>query len=432
MSRVERESATLTRTPPGLLGSLSRRVLFAALAGLEGGALELRAPDGVRRFGDPACEPQVLEVHDPRFFARLARSGRLAVGEGYQAGEWSTPDLPGLVALLARNHEQVFGRLPLSLLAAVTRAIPRVELPRGLRRAERDVHAHYDLGNAFFSLWLDESMTYSCALFETPAATLAEAQQAKYRVLADATRIGPDDHVLEIGTGWGGFALHLARERGCRVTTTTISREQHALASRRVAEAGLSDRIDVVYSDYRHAAGLVQPHRLDRDDRGDRPSPAGHVLRDDRPSARAGRLRRHPVDPRPRPALHALSPPARLDPQAHLPRRDAALARGGHEGRRRSSSLMVHDVHEIGPHYARTLREWRERFLLRRSEVEALGLDLHFQRTWEYYLAFCEAAFATHALRDAQLVLTRPLNRALAAPLATNGDKRGLTRAGRV
>jgi cyclopropane-fatty-acyl-phospholipid synthase len=360
-------------------------------------------------------------VHDPRFFARLARSGKLAVGEGYQAGEWSTPDLPGLVALLARNHDQVFGRLPLSLLAAVTRAIPRVELPRGLRRAERDVHAHYDLGNAFFSLWLDESMTYSCALFETPAATLAEAQQAKYRVLADATRIGPDDHVLEIGTGWGGFALHLARERGCRVTTTTISREQHALATRRVAEAGLSDRIDVVYSDYRTLQGsysrIVSIEMIEA---------IGHrqlgtyFATIDRLLARDGFAgiqsilvpdQRYTLYRRQRDWIRK-----HIFPGGMLPSLEAVT-----RAARRSSSLMVHDVHEIGPHYARTLREWRERFLLRRSEVEALGLDLHFQRTWEYYLAFCEAAFATHALRDAQLVLTRPLNRALAAPLATNG-----------
>ena len=232
MSRVERESVAAPRTRPGLVGAASRGACSSARSsGIEDGALETARPDGTRRFGDPAADAVVLEVHDPRFFARLARSGRLAVGEGYQAGEWSSPDLPALVALLARNHEQVFGRPPLSLLARLGRLVPRVELPRGLRRAERDVHAHYDLGNAFFALWLDESMTYSCALFESPGATLAEAQQAKYRALADATQIGAGDHVLEIGTGWGGFALHLARERGCRVTTATISREQHALAT---------------------------------------------------------------------------------------------------------------------------------------------------------------------------------------------------------
>lgn len=199
MSRAEREGVLAPRTAPGLVGAVSRRVLERALSGIENGALELRAPDGARRFGDPAAVPVVMEIHDPRFFARLARSGRLAVGEGYQAGEWSSPDVPGLVALLARNQDQVFGRPPLSVLAGLGRLIPRIELPRGLRRAERDVHAHYDLGNAFFSLWLDDSMTYSCALFDSPQSTLAEAQQAKYRALAEATRIGPDDRVLEIG-----------------------------------------------------------------------------------------------------------------------------------------------------------------------------------------------------------------------------------------
>jgi cyclopropane-fatty-acyl-phospholipid synthase len=416
MSRVEREPAAVTRATPGPLGAIARRVLYSALGGLEDGALELRAPDETRRFGDPAAQPHVLEVHDPRFFARLARSGKLAVGEGFQAGEWSTPDLPGLVALLARNHDQVFGRLPLSLLAAVTRMLPRVELPRGLRRAERDVHAHYDLGNAFFSLWLDESMTYSCALYETPGATLAEAQQAKYRALAEATRIGPDDHVLEIGTGWGGFALHLARERGCRVTTATISREQHALAARRVAEAGLAERVDVVYSDYRELQGsysrVVSIEMIEAIGHRQLGTYFATIDRLLAPDGLAGIQAILVPDQR-----YKLYRSQRdwirkhVFPGGMLPSLEAVTTAA-----RRSSGLMVHEVREIGPHYARTLREWRERFLLRRAEVEALGLDQHFQRTWEYYLAFCEAAFATHALRDAQLVLTRPLNRTLAVP----------------
>jgi cyclopropane-fatty-acyl-phospholipid synthase len=415
MSRVERESVAAPRTRPGLVGAVSRRVLERALSGMEVGALELRCPDGARRFGDPVAEAVVLEVHDPRFFARLARSGRLAVGEGYQAGEWSSSDLPGLVALLARNQQQVFGRPPLSLLARLGRLVPRVELPRGLRRAERDVHAHYDLGNAFFALWLDESMTYSCALFESPEATLAEAQQAKYRALADATRIGPGDHVLEIGTGWGAFALQLARERGCRVTTATISREQHALATERVEKAGLSDRIDVVYRDFRQLEGsysrivsieMIEAigHRhygtyfatIDRLLAPDGLAGIQSILVPDQRYA-AYRGQRDWIN-------------KHIFPGGELPSLEAITTAA-----RRSSELMVHEVREMGPHYARTLREWRERFLMRRSEVEALGLDIRFQRTWEYYLAFCEAAFATHALRDVQLVLTRPLNRTLAA-----------------
>jgi cyclopropane-fatty-acyl-phospholipid synthase len=417
MSRVEQESVAGIGTTLGPLGAIARRVLERALSGIEDGAIELRTPDGVRRFGDPAAEPQVLEIHDSRFFARLARSGKLAVGEGYQAGEWSSPDLPGLVALLARNQDQVFNRPPLSVLAAITRLIPHVELPRGLRRAEQDIHAHYDLGNAFFSLWLDESMTYSAALYETPQATLAEAQQCKYRALADATRIGPDDHVLEIGTGWGGFALHLARERGCRVTTATISREQYALATQRVLEAGLAERIDVVYCDYRKLQGsysrIVSIEMIEAIGHRQLGTYFATIDRLLAPDGLAGIQAILVPDQRYR-AYRRQRDWIRkhIFPGGMLPSLEAVTTAA-----RRSSGLMVHDVREIGPHYARTLREWRERFLLCRTEVEALGLDLRFQRTWEYYLAFCEAAFATHALRDAQLVLTRPLNRTLAAPV---------------
>jgi cyclopropane-fatty-acyl-phospholipid synthase len=415
MSRAEREVVTARRTAPGPLGAVARRVLERALSGIEDGALELRAPDGARRFGDPAATPVVLEVHDPRFFARLARSGRLAVGEGYQAGEWSSPDLPGIVALLARNQDRVFGRPPLSLLAALGRLVPRVELPRGLRRAERDVHAHYDLGNAFFSLWLDDSMTYSCALFESPESTLADAQQAKYRSLAEATRIGPDDRVLEIGGGWGGFALHLARERGCRVTTATISRQQHALATQRVQQAGFADRIEVVYCDYRLLQGsysrivsIEMIEAIGHRQLGPYFATIDRLLAPDGlagiqsilvPDQRYNAYRRQGDWIR-----------KHIFPGGMLPSLEAITTAARH-----SSNLMVHEVREIGPHYARTLREWRERFLVRRGEVDALGLDVHFQRTWEYYLAFCEAAFATHSLRDAQLVLTRPLNRTLLA-----------------
>jgi cyclopropane-fatty-acyl-phospholipid synthase len=413
VSRVEREAVVAVRTAPGPLGAVARRVLERALSGIEHGALELRAPDGVRRFGDPDAEPVVLDVHDPRFFARLARSGRLAVGEGYQAGEWSSPDLPGVVAVLARNQAQVFGRPPLSLLAGLGRLVPRIELPRGLRRCERDVHAHYDLGNTFFSLWLDDSMTYSCALFESPESTLAEAQQAKYRSLAEATRIGPDDRVLEIGSGWGGFALHLARERGCRVTTATISRQQHALATQRVREAGLADRVDVVYSDYRLLEGsysrIVSIEMIEAVGHRQLGTYFAALDRLLAPDGLAG-------------IQSILVPDQRYDgyrrqrdwirkhifPGGMLPSLEAITTAARH-----SSGLMIHEVREIGPHYARTLREWRERFLVRRAEVDALGLDVYFQRTWEYYLAFCEAAFATQALRDAQLVLTRPLNRTL-------------------
>ena len=223
------------------------------------------------------------------------------------------------------------------------------------------------------------------------------------------------DRVLEIGSGWGGFAIHLARERGCRVTTATISREQHALATERVQEAGLAHLVDVVYSDYRQLEGsysrIVSIEMIEAIGHRQYGTYFAAIDRLLEPDGLAG--------------IQAILVPDQryrsyrgqrdwinkhIFPGGMLPSLEAIATAA-----RSSSTLMVHDVREIGPHYARTLREWRERFLVRRAEVEALGLDLHFQRTWEYYLAFCEAAFATCALRDAQIVLTRPLNRTLAA-----------------
>ena len=306
-----------------------------------------------------------MEVHDPRFFARLARSGRLAVGEGYQAGEWSSPDLPGprgaaraqsgaglrpAAALAARR-----ARAPRPAHRAAARPAPRrARRARALRPRQRVLLA---LAGRLDDLLL-RALRVARARRSPRRSRRSTARSRTRRASARTTACSRS------ASGWGGFALHLARERGCRVTTATISREQHALATERVREAGLGDRIDVVYSDYRQLAGLVHAHRLGRDDRGHRAPATRHLLRDDRPPARAGRPRRHPVDPRARPALPTPTAGQRdwirkhIFPGGMLPSLEAITTAA-----RRSSGLMVHDVREIGPHYARTLREWRERFL---------------------------------------------------------------------
>ena len=395
----------------GPLGRIALAVLRQSLGRMREGALELRLPGGTAwRFGDPAAEAIELRVSDARFLRRLATGGKLALGEGYQAGEWTASDLPGLFRLFIRNEGPVLREGTLGALNRLVALRPTIELPRGLRRSEQDIHAHYDLGNEFFALWLDESLTYSSAFYADPASSLADAQQAKYRRLAEATRVGPDDHVLEIGSGWGGNAIHLARERGCRVTTITISREQHDEASRRVAEAGLSDRVDVRYQDYRTLEGsfsrVVSIEMIEAIGHRQFPTYFGTIDRVLAPGGLVGvqailipdqhyeRYRRRPDWIR----KHIF--PGGLLPSIEVLARTA----------RSASQLMIHEVFELGPHYSRTLREWRERFLEQRGEVAALGLDERFQRTWEYYLAFCEAAFGEHALRDVQIVLTRPGN----------------------
>jgi cyclopropane-fatty-acyl-phospholipid synthase len=324
------------------------------------------------------------------------------------AGDYTAADLAGTLGLLARNLEAARERDPLRTVARLAAARPRLALPNSRRRAERNVHYHYDLGNDLYRLFLDESLTYSCAIFEHPGQPLADAQQAKYRRICDRLGLGPDDHVLEIGCGWGGFALHAARERGCRVTGITISRAQLGEARRRVADAGLAGRVAIEYRDFREVAGrythVVSIEMLEA---------VGESLFEtyfatiDRVLAPGGRAciqtiavpdQRYAAYRRTRDFIQA-----HIFPGGHLPSVEV-MARA----MRRASRLHVHGLEEIGPHYADTLRAWRAAFDARLGEVRELGYDDRFVRTWEYYLAFCEAGFRERLLRDVQLVLARP------------------------
>ena len=235
----------------------ARRVVLSALEGLEGGELDLTLPDGsTRRFGNPSEGPSVsATVTSDDLFRRLATRGRTGLGESYVAADWHADDLPALLGLLIRNAEPALSRQPWTTLATLKAHRPHLSRSNDARRARRHVRYHYDLGNDLFRLFLDDSLTYSCAYFERPGQPLEEAQQAKYRRLCEKLAIGRDDHVLEIGCGWGSFALHAATERGARVTGVTISREQHELACERVRAAALDGRIEILERDYRLLEG---------------------------------------------------------------------------------------------------------------------------------------------------------------------------------
>jgi cyclopropane-fatty-acyl-phospholipid synthase len=272
---------------------------------------------------------------------------------------------------------------------------------------------HYDLGNEFFRTFLDESMTYSSAYFVRPGMPLAEAQSAKYDRLCRALRLRPTDHVLEIGTGWGGFAIHATRAYGCRVTTITISREQHALATERVAAAGLADRIDVQLRDYRDAHGtydkIVSIEMLEA---------VGHryfeafFAQCERLLAPNGVL-----------GLQVITcPDSRYDqlrtgvdwiqkhifPGTLLPS-VARLTRAVN----RTGTMSLFSLEDMGLHYAETLRQWRTNFNRATGEILRLGFDRRFLRTWNYYFSYCEAAFASRNISVAQMVFTRPNNTSL-------------------
>ena len=420
MSTVTRAGATIRR-PPGArrlgLTAATRRIMLWALEQLEGGELVLRLPDGsARRFGDPATGPSLdATVVNDDFFRRIALRGSIGLGESYVAGDWRTDDLPGVFALLIRNAELAAARRPFSTVVRLKELRPHLPLSNHHGRAKKHIAYHYDLGNDFFRLFLDEALLYSCAYYEHPGQSLEDAQQAKLRRLCDRLDIGPDDHVLEIGCGWGGFALHAARERGARVTGITISREQHELACERVAAAGLEGRIEIQLRDYRLVEGtfskIVSIEMFEAI--GERQF-GTFFATCDRLLARGGLVglqiiavpdNRYARYRKTRDWIQEYVFPGSLIPSV------TAMTTAMTD----SSQLMIHALEDIGPNYAETLREWRERFFARIDDVRLLGYDERFVRIWEYYLASCEALFRTRSLRDLQLVLTRPLNESLDA-----------------
>ena len=405
----------VSRAAPSPATRAARGFVLRMLAGVRGGTVVLRLPGGeTRRFGDGAGPEVAVTVYDDRVWAKLVRHTRVGLGDSYVDGDWDADDLVALASLLIRSAEAARSRPAVRALHRLQAVRPRPTGRNDLRAARRQIAAHYDLGNDLFRLFLDESLTYSCAYWTSPAQTLEQAQRAKLELVCDKLALGPDDHVLEVGCGWGSFALHAAKTRGCRVTGLTLSREQAALARERVAAAGLEERVELVEQDYRLHQGsysrLVSIEMLEAVGHAQYPTffrAVDRLLAPDGlalvqvigvPDERYERYRRS------RDWIQAAVFPGSLLPSLEALVRAAA-----------PTGLVVHGVEEIGIGYSRTLREWRERFTARLDEVRALGYDERFVRTWTLYLSLCEAGFATRSLRDMQLVLTRPFNDSLPA-----------------
>jgi cyclopropane-fatty-acyl-phospholipid synthase len=373
------------------------------------GRLTVVMPDGRRRtYGDPGADRHAeIRVHDEAAALRLLLHGETGMGEAYMDGQWSSPDLVGLIELAALNREALalrssWWRLPLE--------IPRRLAHRARRntksRARTNIAAHYDLGNDLYRLFLDETLTYSSAVFETPDQSLADAQRAKYRRIAEGAGLREGMHVLEIGTGWGGFALYAAGELGCRVTTITISREQHDLARQRVREAGLDHLVSVELRDYRDVTGtydaVVSIEMLEAVgaeyyeayfeavDRALKPGGMFSLQVITFPDAGYEAQRRGAN------WIQTYIFPGGLCPSL------AVIEQSLHGTR-----LLIRETRDIAPSYVRTLRAWRTRVLANADAVRALGFDDRFIRMWEYYLAISEAGFATGLSQDLQLVLEK-------------------------
>ena len=396
--------------PRTMLDGWLRRRLLQRLAPLRHGALQLEDAWGSQRLGvptDPA--PVQLRVNDARFYRALALGGSVGAGDAYGDGLWHSDDLVGLVRLLLRNRE-LLDAMETGTARIGAAALGAWHALRDNTRAgaRRNIAAHYDLGNPFFRLFLSEDLMYSSALYAGDDDTLEAASTRKLDRICDKLRLGPDDHVVEIGTGWGGFAVHAARTRGCRVTTTTISREQHALASQRVVDAGLQDRVTVLLSDYRDLQGqydkLVSIEMIE--------AIGAQYL--DTYFATLGRLLKPEglalvqaitiEDHRYEQALRSVDFIKRhIFPGSFIPSVAAMLA-----AKTRSSDLALVHLEDFGPSYARTLHDWRERFLARREDVRAQGFDERFLRMWEFYLAYCEGGFLERSIGVAHLLLAKP------------------------
>lgn len=390
---------------------LAARLVLARLERWTVGRLTLTLPDGSRReCGPRGAERHVaVTVRDWRFFRRLLAGGDIGAGEAYMDGDWSCSDLVTLCALFVEDQSLLPESSFWALGGRARHAVRRWREANSRRGSRRNIRAHYDLGNAFFRLFLDDSMTYSAGVYASPAASLEEAQAEKLDGICRAIGVRPGQHVLEIGGGWGSFALHAAGRYGARVTSLTLSREQQRLASERAAAAGLAGRVDFQLRDYRDVPG-----RYDHIVSIEMFEAVGLAYYDaffgacERLLAPAGSL-----------FLQAIAiPDQRFDAYRRsydwlrkyiFPGSLLASLHAITGSLRRVTRLRIESLRDIGPDYARTLRDWRERFLARRDAVRRLGFDDRFLRMWEFYLASCEAAFATRYLGDLQLVLRRPL-----------------------
>jgi len=393
---------------PRFVAPLARAFRWLALsqlrAGWRGSPIELTLPDNKRIVVGDAGHGVAARarIHDDRFFTRLLLRGEMGAGEAFVADEWSADDLVGVLRVFLRAQVES----PLTRLAQLPELWRHRRAANTQRGSERNIHAHYDLGNAFYELFLDEdTLAYSCGIY--PAPSLADAQRAKFEALCNALDLRAEDHLLEIGCGWGGMAIHAARTRGCRVTAITVSREQQRLARERVAQAGLADRVTIEYRDYRDLDDATTYDKIVSIEMLEAVGfefLRGYFATCQRALAPGGKL-----------AIQSITMPderfstyrTRVDwmqtyvfPGSLIPSLGAIRDAAG------ASGLTIDQATDIGPSYADTLRAWRETFLARLPEVRALGFDEPFIRTWLLYLAFSEAAFAERTLRVHHLVLT--------------------------
>ncbi len=388
----------------------SRSLVHQALSGMTRGQLTIADAYGEAVLGQPdEGLSATLCIRDPRFYRNILLAGTDAVDDSFIQGGWETDDLTSLFRVMIRNIDSA-DRLSSWSATGARIASRLMHLRNANTRAgsRRNIQAHYDLGNEFFQLWLDETLAYSSGVFRTFDAPLREASEEKFDRVCRKLHLRSDDHLLEIGTGWGGFAMHAASRYGCRVTTTTISQRQYEVACERISAAGLDDRIDVLLCDYRDLTG-----QYDKLASIEMVEAVGSQFFDDYFRKCNDLLRPHGSF-----VIQAIVMPERryrqylksvdfiqryIFPGGCLPSVSAMLESVGRTGDFRLSHLE-----DFAPHYAETLRRWRETFFERIDQVRALGYSEEFIRMWTYYLCYCEAVFEERQVGVVQIHFDKP------------------------
>ena len=391
-----------------------RKRLLSVMADLRDCQLSLDDGEHSVVLGKAASDPAetlhaTITVRDPAFYRLAALNGSVGAGESYMDGHWECDDLVSLVRILVRNRDRLdaLERGPARLGGAIMRGWHA--LMRNTRAgSRRNIAAHYDLGNDLFKLFLDESMMYSSAIYEDEGESLEVAAKRKLDRICKKLDLQPHHHVVEIGTGWGGFAIHAAKHYGCKVTTTTISREQYELARERVDAAGLQDRVELLLEDYRDLEGAydrlvsiemieaIGPQYLDTyfEKVGALLKPDGMAL------IQAITIEEH----RYKQALKAVDFIQRyVFPGSFIPALAPMLRAVAS-----NTDMKLFNLEDIGPSYALTLRAWRDRFMSKLPEVRALGYPDRFIRLWDFYLCYCEGGFLERSIGDVQMLLSKP------------------------
>jgi len=396
----------------GWLQKLARSLVLKRLQNLRHGRLTLVEGEQQQIFGSAGAIDVTIQVQDVRFYGDIAFGGSVGAGEAWMLGYWQCSDLTALIRLMVLNQD-VMDSLEGGMAWL---AKPVLKLLHRMNRntadgSRRNIAAHYDLGNDMFKLFLDPTMMYSSAIFDHPEMSLEQASISKLDRICRKLDLTPDDHVLEIGTGWGGFAIHAAGRYGCKVTTTTISQAQFDLAIERIRDAGLQEKVTILLKDYRELEGqfdkLVSIEMIEA---------VGHQYYDTYFAACARLLKPEGMmllqgitiaDQRYESAKNSVDFIQRyIFPGSCIPSVTALLS-----SITRASDLRLFNLEDIGPHYARTLAEWRHNFFANIEQVRALGYPEEFIRMWEFYLCYCEGGFEERALGDIHMLLVKPHNR---------------------